>query len=345
MKSIKVKRCVLSASAFLVMIGFVGCRHRSAEFPVLAGPYLGQAPPGTSPEIFAPGIVSTGLTTRDMAMTPDGREIYFSVSLANYRFATILVTRELDGRWTAPEVMKSMEDPAHMNIEPCVSPDGTKFYFASNRPDRAVNETAGDEDIWVMDRTKDGWSEPYNLGAPVNSGQPEFFPSITAAGTLYFTRLESDNRTNAIYRSRLKDGRYQEPERLPAQVNSGRSQYNAFVAPDESFLIVPVSGRQDSYGGADYYIVFRDPDDTWSEPVNMGDKINTDGALEYSAYVSPDRKFLFFMSSRVLPEHRWPETLTSAFLHDLHGRPGNGNASIYWMSSKIIDELKPRPPK
>ena len=60
------------------------------------------------------------------------------------------------------------------------------------------------------------------------------------------------------------------PEKLPPQVNSGRSQFNAFVAPDESYLIVPIEGRSDSIGGCDYYVVFRNPDDRWSEPINLG---------------------------------------------------------------------------
>jgi len=312
------------------------------QFPDLSGPYLGQKPPGMIPEIFAPGIISTGLMTRDMAMTPDGREIYFCVSIANYKFATILTTRLINGRWTAPEVMKGMENPEHMNIEPCISADGKKFYFASNRPDRAKNEVSGEEDIWVMDRTGDGWGEPYNLGPPVDSEQPEFFPSITNDGTLYFTRLEKGGQANAIYRSRLKDGRYQEPERLPVEVNSGQDRYNAFIAPDESYIIVPVYGRKDSYGGTDYYVVFRDPEGAWSEPVNMGAGINTRGPIEYSASVSPDGKYLFFMSSRVLPKDRWPERLSLEFLKDLLGRPGNGNSSIYWVSAGIIDELRPK---
>ncbi len=32
---------------------------QNEKFPVLKGEYLGQKPPGTTPEIFAPGIVST----------------------------------------------------------------------------------------------------------------------------------------------------------------------------------------------------------------------------------------------------------------------------------------------
>ena len=314
------------------------------DFPVLKGPYLGQKPPGPEPELFVPGIVSTGMFTRDVAMTPDGREIYFGVALGNYGWSTILVTREVNGRWTEPEVVLHLDDPGYLNFEPCISPDGKKFYFLSTRPDPSKNEKEGDQDIWAMDRLSDGWGQPTNLGAPVNTDQAEYFPSVTRDGTLYFTRAEKDGRTSFIYRARWKDGRFQEPEKLPPQVNSGTSQFNAFIAPDESYIIVPVFGRKDSLGGTDYYVVFRDADDIWSEPVNMGVKINTAGGAEFSPYVSPDGKYFFFMSSRFLPREKWPAKLTAKVLREVYSRPPNGNSAIYWVDARVIESLRPRRP-
>jgi len=130
------------------------------KFPELSGPYLGQQPPAMEPQVFAPGIVSTALNTRDMAISPDGKEIYFCVNLANYTFSTILVTRLQNGSWSEPEVMRHMEDPDTRNIEPCISPDGKRFFFMSNRPDISKGETKGDEDIWVMERNGDSWGQP-----------------------------------------------------------------------------------------------------------------------------------------------------------------------------------------
>ncbi len=44
--------------------------------PVLSSNYLGQTPPADSALVFAPGIVGTGLYTRDIAISPSGDEIY-----------------------------------------------------------------------------------------------------------------------------------------------------------------------------------------------------------------------------------------------------------------------------
>ena len=328
--------------AIVLPILFLAGQEKPKAFPVLKGPYLGQTPPGMEPEVFAPGIVSTELNTRDMAITPDGREIYFCVNLGSFTFSTIMVTRLKDGAWTAPEVMEHMEDPGCWNIEPCISADGKKFFFMSNRPDKAKNEAKGDEDIWVMERAGDGWGEPANLGAPVNSDSAEFFPSLTRDNTLYFTRRDEASGIEHIYRSRLRDGRYQEPEKLPAQVNSGQTRFNAFIAPDESFIIVPVYGRKDSLGQTDYYVSFRGADGTWSEAVNMGPKINSASGSEYSASVSPDGRYLFFMASRLPARGQWPQKLSAVFLHGLRAAPGNDNTAVYWIDARVIDTLRPR---
>jgi hypothetical protein len=306
-------------------------------FPRLTGPYLGQPVPGIEPELFAPGIVSSGLPTRDVAMTPDGSELYFAVTVGGR--SAILVTRQVDGVWTEPAVAPF--SGRHSDIEPAISADGKRFFFLSNRPPQGQPEKPGwaYQDIWVMDRDGQGWGEPYNLGPPVNTEAPEFFPSLTRDSTLYFTREPGPGQSQ-IFRSRLVDGVYTEPERLPDQVNCGQAQFNAFVAPDESWIIVPVLGREDNLGDADYYVVFRSANDAWSEPVNMGESFNRDKGRGWSASLSPDGRYLFFMSSRTGAET--PMTgLTVAELLDRAARPGQGSAAIYWVDAGVIETLRP----
>ncbi|MFC1530518.1 hypothetical protein ACFL6R_07400, partial [Gemmatimonadota bacterium] len=276
---------------------------------------------------------------RDIAMTPDGSEIYWCAAGTGYVWSTILMSRLVDGRWSKPEVTPWGREIGSFTIEPHISPDGQHFYFLSNRPDPETGEEAGDQDIWVMDRVGEGWSEPYNLGAPINTEHAEFFASVTRDGTMYFTRQPVGERANFIYRSRMVDGEWQEPVRLPEQVNCGVSQYNAFIDPDEEYLIVCVDGRDDTVGACDYYIVFRNGDDTWSEPVNMGEKVNTAHFQEFSPYVSPDGKYFFFMSTRTPDqagkELSWDEIIAA------HSGPQNGNPDIYWMEAAFIDALRP----
>ena len=313
-----------------------GCGESVTYFFGNSDPYLGQAPPDSIPVLFAPGIVSTGMYTRDVAMTPDGKEIYFCVSIGNHAFATILCTSQDKGRWLPPEIVPFSAGPEFWDFEPAISPDGSRIYFLSSRP--LGDEPGGNQDIWFADRTSDGWGEPRNLGAPVNTDGGEFFPSVTKDGTLYFTRGEKGSGLNHIYRSRFVNGAFQEPERLPEQVNCGTNRFNAFVSPDESFVIVPVVGMEDAFDGVDYYIVFRDQDDRWSEPVNMGPLVNRDNEGGWSPYVSPDGKYFFFMSSRKreLAREEWNYRM----LEDLYNHPGNGNADTYWMDAGFFRILK-----
>jgi ketosteroid isomerase-like protein len=320
----------------IVQMHFSFASDKPREGMTGAGPYLGQKPPGATPELFAPNLVSTAGLDRDIAIAPDGREIFFSVAGPGYQYSAVVHSRLVDGHWTEPEVVPGFEDPRHMSLEPALSADGNTLFFLSNRPGPSDTK-AGNQDIWTITRTAGGWSEPRNLGAPVNSASPEYFPSVTRDGTLYFTR-EGAGGAGSIWRARLLDGRYLEPEKLPAQVNSGASQFNAFVAPDESYLIVPIVGRPDSIGGCDYYVVFREPDDRWSDPINLGDTINTPGSQEFSPYVSPDGKYFFFMSSRFTR----PERLTYSVLRDLRGRPGNGNPDTWWVDAKVVTSLRAR---
>ncbi|MFC1563742.1 hypothetical protein ACFL6G_02345 [candidate division KSB1 bacterium] len=342
-----IKYMTLIALTGILIMAFSGMRSldhdTNDDFPILNGPYLGQALPGADPELFAPGIIPTGMYTRDVAMTPDGDEFYFCIAVANYNYTAVMVSRNIDGQWTEPEVTPFSRDFQYMILEPAISPDGSKFYFLSNRPD--INEgetTAADQDIWVMDRTGDGWSEPYNLGPPVNSDGAEFFPSLTNDGTMYFTRVVPGERANKIYRSRMVNGEYMEAELLPPQVNCAASQFNAFIARDESYIIVCTGGRADTKGGSDYYVVFRNEKDEWSEPVNMGDKVNTEAGSEWSPYVSPDEKYFFFMSDRKQRNYKREMTgCTITEMLKLYNEPQNGYPDIYWMDASFIQELRP----
>jgi hypothetical protein len=325
-------------SAVLALSSLWTGASRSGAFPRLKGSYLGQKPPGDSPEPFAPGIVSCGLFTRDITWTPDGKELYFSVSA--FGFNLIFQTRLVNGVWTEPAPAPFARDSRYMFYEPHVTPDGKRLLFLSDKP----RTEGGDrnQDIWAVDRTASGWGAPYVLGDSISTDDAEYFPSTTRDGTIYFTRQPKGDRTSYIYRARPKGGSYGLAEKLGPEVNCGTTRYNAFIDPDERFIIVPAAGMPDTAGDTDYYIVFRNARDEWSRPVNMGRAVNTEGGREYSASLSPDGKYLFFMTSRLNPEI--PRLLERGAYMELQSawtRPGNGNATVYWMSSAFLDRLRP----
>jgi hypothetical protein len=318
---------------------------RGQKAATLSGDYLGQTPPGSTPELFAPGVISTGLYERDVAMTPDGDELYFGLISGGY--VTIVVTKRENGNWTRPEIAPFCDNPDVFDLEPHITPDGRRIMFLSTRPDEGKPPAQGwvYQDIWVADRTEDGWSEPYNLGPPVCTEAPEYFPSVTRDGTLYFTRevTGEGGKRSVIVRSRMVDGKYQEAEILPEAVNPGDMQYNAFIDPDEKYLIVGISGHEDNIGRGDYYVCFRGEDDAWTGPINMGELINTPGNNVTSPYVSPDGRYFFFASNRRAETTEDAEDQERSYdaIQRMATEPGNGSADIYWIDASYIETLRP----
>ena len=76
----------------------------SADAKAGNNPYVGQVPPGDEPVLFAPGIISDGFNNRDLAMMPDGSEIYYAVNMRSFDLSTILVVHQHEDGWSQPEV-------------------------------------------------------------------------------------------------------------------------------------------------------------------------------------------------------------------------------------------------
>ena len=153
------------------------------RFPSISGPYLGQAPPGLSPRMFAAGIVSTERNELNSVFTPDGKEFYFTIRDASGRWTIMTMALE-KGRWSTPR--PASFSGRWSDVDLFITADGRRLYFCSNRPLRDQEDSPKDFDIWMSERTANGWSASANLGAPVNSTADEFYPSLTRNGTIYF---------------------------------------------------------------------------------------------------------------------------------------------------------------
>jgi hypothetical protein len=323
----------------LFQISFAYCQTTTKEFPVLKGPYLGQTPPGTTPVVFAPGIVSTGLYTRDITITNDGKEIYFCIS--DPFITGIFVTKQVDGAWTEP-VIAPFSGKEFLDMEPHISPDGKKFFFLSNRPPPGKEQKPGwfYQKLWFMDKTISGWSDPKLVEEPVNSDENEFFPSTTNENVLYFTRSGKSGKPR-IYKSVFINGKYQEPAMLPINIPETGMLFNAYISPKEDFLITCAQGIDSTNADQDYYITFKTAGGEWSKLIKFGPEINTPGDNANSAYISPDNKYLFFSSSRKNTDRMKIVTGTSLrTIIDSKSTPGNGASAIFWVSAKIIEQVK-----
>jgi hypothetical protein len=293
-------------SVFIVLVFISGtlsfCQTSQKEFPVLKGPYVGQKTPGTTPEIFAPGIVSTSRAEHGAPVfSPDGNEIYWF----SWPGPITQMMRLEKGRWTAPETI-------NLGTNPTISPDGNKIFFSRRE--------SGRRGIGYCERTDTGWSEKKWLDPLINNANSGWEIWMTKTGTAYFSSTKVGGSGGSdICKASLVDGKYTNIENLGPDVNSAFGDWGengGFIAPDESYLIFS-SDRPGGFGGNDLYICFRKKGGSWTSAVNMGSNINN-AALQLWPYVSPDGKFLFFIT------------------HE------NVTQDIYWVSANIIEELRPK---
>ncbi len=174
----------------------------------------------------------------------------------------------------------------------------------------------------MVERQKEGWSEPQPLGFDKFSKTWKWSLSVSNNGHIYF-----DDRNHprgqyesGIFVSYYQDGQYSTPVLLPEHINTEHFDWTPFIAPDESYLIF-VSNRPGSLGSADIYITLKNHDGAWSNPINMGDKVNSKD-LERFPSVSPGGKIMFFLRDYIVDDKLQ-------------------NQDYYWIDVGCIEKLKP----
>jgi len=294
-EKIKMKKLTFMYILFLLVPIITNAQQN--DFPNLTGPYLGQKPPGITPEMFAPGIISTDKNEFSITISPIGDEIFFT-RIFEKNHQKIMVTRLEDGQWTHPEPLPFSEE--YPCFEPGFSPDGKKLFFNYWKPfDK--NEPVSC-DIWYIEKTDKGWSDPKHLDSPFNPGKAMYI-SVTTSGTIYTTDLTNGFSDMIISRSKLINGQYADYEKIGPPVSIGKSDMYPYIAPDESFLIFSTKRLNEN---KDVHLFSTTPDEkgNWNEP----ELIDTGFNINNMPFLTFDKKYLFFTSS--------------------------GN--IYWISAKII---------
>jgi Tol biopolymer transport system component len=295
-------------------ITFLGC-FVAASILLATEPdttYFGQKQPGENPEIFAPGVISLENRLESYpAFSSDGKTLFFSVVNAAWTEGKILVSKFEKGVLAKPEVAPFSNDQL-INWESCVSPDGKRVFFASNRP------PSSGMDIWMVEQTSDTtWSAPVHLPDPVSSTSEDGSPCVTNNGTLYFKSLRGGGIDGScLYRAKRIGGKYTRVESLGNTIRTTSKETEPYMSPDESYLIFISGTRKGGSGGWDLWITFRREEGSWTDPVNLGARINTTDD-EYGPRVTPDGKYLFFTREQ-------------------RGK----SMDIYWVSTTVIDKLR-----
>jgi outer membrane protein OmpA-like peptidoglycan-associated protein len=190
----------------------------------------------------------------------------------------------------------------YQETRPLISPDGkTLYYSRANHPENMGGDD-DENDIWYSELNSGtgAWEKSKNLGEPLNNKGPNYISSITPDGNAMTVLLgnEYGNRDKmkpgVSISTKTNDG-WSDPQPLEiinAFIESTDGNY--FLANNRRVLIIAVD-RYDTYGGKDLYVSFLQRDKKWTEPMNLGNDINS-AHIESSPYLAADNETLYFSS-------------------------------------------------
>jgi TolB protein len=235
------------------------------------GGMLGQ-PPGLTPLLFAPGVISkSGTDEWGLAVNDDWTEIFFSRA-ENDKASLYRLVRRADS-WSEPEIagFSGRYDDSH----PVFSSDGKKLFFGSKRPCPGAREALN---LWFVEKIDGLWGTPRSLGPPLTD-QTVHAASVSPEGDIYATGLvvfEKGRSGYLPYRKLRPDTQGSQPA----------------VSPDGRSIVFSKRAPR-GFGGMDLHVIFGVAGGSWTEPVNLGKGVKTrDG--ETSPTFSRDGRFLFF---------------------------------------------------
>ena len=275
--------------------------------------YFDLQPPGAIPEVFAKDFISKeNRWEGNFNYSPDGKEIYFNVYIDTIKY--IYWSQHVDGQWNEPAPLEAIGN--YNNWEPFITRDGMELYFVSSRP---PGSPEWDGRLWKSNREGDNWSKPEIVD--LSNYHPKFglwYPNQANKNELYFGAIieQLDNKNKGQGEMYYFDKTNQTVHHL-GNLNSPKEDWDPYIAPDGSYILW-ASDRDGGYGGTDLYVSFRtSEDEAWGNPINLGDAINTPD-YEVAPRLSLDGKYLFF------------------------DRPIKGTQDIYWVSTAVIEKLRPR---
>ena len=288
---------IRNAMSVLLLVFAVVIPTLGADFTTLTGPYLGQALPGSTPRLFAPGIVSVPADFEHSAavFSPDGRELFWCTNV-NRRANPpgeglhLYHMKMVNGIWSEPEIAPFTQNISVPVERPVFSPDGNRLYIEYSSNPNAES----DSEIYVVEREGDGWSQPAPVSPLINSPEYERIQCVTADGSMIFTRNLMTGREQ-VFISHWVDGAFVGCDQLGEPFDSDAHELAIVMAPDGSYVLINLTrtGRED-----ELYISYREPDGGWTQRIRT--RYQCGGFLA----LSPDGAYLFFLGEGIL----WVDT-------------------------------------
>lgn len=202
------------------------------------------------------------------------------------------------------EALDKNVNSEYAELNPLLSPDGKTLYFSRKNHPGNVGGVNDKEDIWYSELDSTGhWSLAKNMGEKFNNADPNFInaiQSVTPDGRTAVMLLGNKYGANGKVLSGISlssnvGGSWSSPVALKIKNDYNfNEKANYFLTNNRQTLIMSVE-REDSQGDRDLYVSFMQPDSIWTEPLNLGDVVNT-ASEESAPFLASDDKTLYFSS-------------------------------------------------
>ena len=210
-----------------------------------------------------------------------------------------------------------------------ISQDGKWLIFTGcNFP-----EGLGSCDLYISYLTKNGWSEPQNLGPNVNSEFWESSPSLSPdKRDLYFSSSVPGGFGGADIWvcHRNENGKWSEPYNLGPEINTAGDEGTPFIHADNQTLYFNSNGHQGYSEKPDIFVSHKLPDGKWSKAENLGYPINTIDD-EGSLVVAADGKTAYYASDR-------NDTKGGLDIYSFELREDVRPLKTLWVKGKVYDK-------
>ncbi len=228
-------------------------------------------------------------------VTRDGQTMFYTSRLDESDDEDIFVARRTRKGWTegAPvggAVQSSMNEGMTSFLR-----NGRRVYFTACQR----REVLGPCDLWQANVQGTRLTDVGPVTGYVNSAEWESQAAISCdGGTLYFasTRPGGYGGSDLYVCHRLPDGRWGKPENLGPTINTEGDEEAPYLTPDGKVLYFSSDGHP-GLGEQDLFMSRLGEDGSWSEPVNLGEPVNS-GARELGIFISADGLEAFFASDR-----------------------------------------------
>lgn len=218
-----------------------------------------------------------------------------------------------DYYFTPPQSLGTNVNSESEESLPLYSPTDSTLYFVRTLYQKNTGGMLAGQDIWYSKQVaKDKWTVPSNNLYTLNNQGNNAVVGISETGnTIYLLNsYETSNSRNAgLAFAFNRNNSWVTPSdiSIPELETKQGNYYGFYINPGETILLISMLSES-SFGQEDLYVSFKNSESgTWSEPLHLGPKVNTQG-FEISPFLADDKKTLYFASS---------------------GHPGFGDADIF----------------